>query len=57
MEAELNQNQHLISELKTDEQGRQFRMVDGKKIYQIEEKTEYDRRLNESINLWRMRKR
>ena len=28
-----------------------------KKIIQIEEKTEEDRRLNETINLWKMRKK
>ena len=29
--------------------------VDGVEIKQIEEKTEEDRRLNNAINLWRMR--
>ena len=47
----------LISELQVDENGRQFRIVGGKKIYQIEEKTEADVRKNEAINLWRLRNR
>jgi hypothetical protein len=53
--SELKINEHLISELHTEEGGCQFRMVDGKKIIQIEEKTEEDRRMNNAINLWRMR--
>lgn len=52
---DLKRNEHLISELETDESGSQFRMVDGQKIGQIEEKTEEDRKLNYAINLWRMR--
>ena len=44
-----------ISEAYTDENNNTVRIVDGKKIVQIEEKTEADRMLNESINLWRMR--
>ena len=44
-----------ISEAYTDENNNLVRIVDGKKIVQIEEKTEADRRLNEAINLWRMR--
>ncbi len=39
-----------IGELTTDENGRQYRMVDGKKIYQIEEKTQYDKDMNSIIN-------
>ena len=54
---ELKRNEHLISDLQTEENGGKFRMVNGRKIYQIEEKTDEDRRLNEAINLWRMRKR
>jgi len=54
---ELKRNEHLISDLQTEEGGCQFRMVNGMKIYQIEEKTEEDRRLNNAINLWRMRSR
>jgi len=54
---ELKRNEHLISDLQTEEGGCQFRMVNGIKIYQIEEKTEEDRRLNNAINLWRMRSR
>lgn len=54
---ELKRNEHLISDLHTEKGGCQFRMVDGKKIYQMEEKTEEDRRLNNAINLWRMRSR
>jgi len=54
---ELRKNEHLISDLHTEEGGCQFRMVDGIKIYQIEEKTDEDRRMNNAINLWRMRNR
>lgn len=54
---ELSRNKHLISELQKDEKGNDIRFVDGKKIIQIEEKTEKDKRLNEVINLWRMRTR
>ena len=53
---ELKRNEHLISDLQKDENGNDIRIVDGKKIIQIEEKTEEDRRLNNAINLWRMRK-
>lgn len=52
---ELEVNQHKIGEQKKDEKGRTFRMVDGRKIYQIEEKTQEDIDLNNRINLWRMR--
>lgn len=44
-----------VGELQRDENGRPFRMVGDKKIYQIEEKTDADRRKNEAINAWRMR--
>ena len=54
---ELKRNEHLISDLQKDENRNNIRIVDGKKIIQIEEKTEEDRRLNEAINLWRMRKK
>ena len=46
---------HLISEAFRDEKNELIRNVGGKEIKQIEEKTEADRRLNEAINLWRMR--
>ena len=46
-----------ISEAYIDENGNQVRIVDGKEIKQIEEKTEADRILNENINLWRMRRK
>ena len=39
-----------IGFLQTDEDGRQCRMVDGKKIYQIEEKTQHDKDMNTIIN-------
>ena len=39
-----------IESLQTDEDGRQYRMVDGKKIYQIEEKTQHDKDMNIIIN-------
>lgn len=48
---------HLISEPERDKNGRLIRYVDGKKIYQSEEKTEADKRFNEACNLWRMRRR
>lgn len=54
---ELRRNEHLISELQKDEEGNDIRFVDGRKIIQIEEKTDEDRRLNNAINLWRMRNR
>ena len=54
---ELSRNEHLISDLQKDENGNDIRFVEGKKIIQIEEKTEKDRELNRAINLWRMRSR
>ena len=48
--------ERLISELEKDENGNCFRIVNGEKIIQIEEKTENDIELNIDINLWRMRK-
>lgn len=54
---QLRRNEHLISELQKDEEGNDIRFVDGRKIIQIEEKTDEDRRLNNAINLWRMRNR
>lgn len=54
---DLKVNEYLISELKKDANGNNIRIVDGEKIIQIEEKTEEDRRLNNAINLWRMRSR
>lgn len=46
-----------ISEAYRDENRNLVRIVDGKEIKQIEEKTESDRILNENINLWRMRRK
>ena len=46
-----------ISEAYRDENRNLVRIVDGKEIEQIEEKTEADRRKNEAINLWRMRRK
>jgi hypothetical protein len=54
---ELRRNEHLISDLQKDENGNDIRFVNGKEIIQIEEKTDEDRRLNNAINLWRMRNR
>lgn len=54
---ELEKNVHLISEPKHDENGNLIRIVDGKEIKQIEEKTQDDIDLNHRINLWRMRSR
>jgi len=39
-----------IETLKTDQDGRAYRMVNGKKIYQIEEKTQKDKDRNLIIN-------
>jgi len=47
----------LVSDLRIDENGNQVREVGGQKIIQIEEKTEADRKRNESINRWRLRNR
>jgi hypothetical protein len=44
-----------ISEAYIEENGKSVRIVDGKKIIQIDETTEAKKRLNENINLWRMR--
>jgi len=46
-----------ISKAYIDENRNLVRIVDGKEIKQIEEKTEADRILNENINLWRMRRK
>jgi hypothetical protein len=54
---ELSKNKHKISEPYVNEEGQTVRIVDGKEIIQIEEKTPYDKRLNEAINLWRMRRK
>lgn len=51
----LNKNEHKIKDAYRDENGNLIREVDGKKIIQIEEKTEEDIRLNNIINLWRIR--
>ncbi|GAG30269.1 unnamed protein product [marine sediment metagenome] len=52
---ELSKNEHKISELKKDANGNDIRVVDGKEIKQIKEKTQADIDLNRRINLWRMR--
>jgi len=52
---ELSKNEHKISELKKDANGNDIRIVAGKEIKQIEEKTQADIDLNRRINLWRMR--
>jgi|TARA_R110000744_G_scaffold312476_1_gene419839 hypothetical protein len=46
---------HLISDAFRDEENQLIRNVEGKDIKQIEEKTEADKKLNQAINLWRMR--
>lgn len=51
----LEKNEHLISEKKVDEEGNEYREVNGKKVIQIKEETERDKELNRTINLWRMR--
>lgn len=50
----LSRNKHLIGELKKDKNG-EYRIVNGKRIGQIEEKTQGDIDCNMAINLWRMR--
>lgn len=40
----------LIGELSIDEDGRQYRMVNGKKIFQIEEETQREKDSNLVIN-------
>lgn len=52
---ELKKNEHKIGKLTKNENGDSIRIVDGKKIIQIEEKTQADIDLNNRINLWRMR--
>ena len=52
---DLEKNSHKIGKDYRDEEGSLIRKVDGVEIKQIEEKTEEDRRLNNAINLWRMR--
>ena len=44
-----------ISDPYRNKEGLLIRKVDGIEIVQIEEKTEYDRRFNSYVNLWRMR--
>lgn len=41
-----------LNDYEKDENG-YFKMINGKKIYQIEEKTENDKRINEAIDEWR----
>tara|TARA_R110002073_G_C9369913_1_gene572113 strand:+ start:952 stop:1131 length:180 start_codon:yes stop_codon:yes gene_type:complete len=52
---DLEKNSHKIGKDYINEEGNLIRKVDGVEIIQIEEKTEEDRRLNNAINLWRMR--
>ena len=54
---ELEINSHLIGPLQTDEDGNEFRMVNGKQIGQIKEDTPEARETNRLINLYRMRNR
>jgi hypothetical protein len=42
-----------IGEKQTDENGRQFVMINGRKIYEIEEKTQHDKDMNLIINRFR----
>ena len=52
---ELSKNEHKISKLKKDKNGNNIRVVNGKNIIQIEEKTQRDIDFNRAVNLWRMR--
>ena len=52
---DLEKNNHKISQPYNDENGNLIRKVDGVEIRQIEEKTDRQKRLNNNINLWRMR--
>ena len=55
MELKKLKEKHKISEVKKDKNGNDIRIVAGKEIKQIEEKTQADIDLNRRINLWRMR--
>lgn len=52
---ELEQNEHLISDLKTNTKGEQIRTVDGVEVKQIKEDSPQAIEKNRLINLWRMR--
>ena len=52
---DLEKNSQKISEAYNDENGNLIRKVDGVEVIQIEEKTERQKRLNNTINLYRMR--
>ena len=52
---DLKKNEHKIGKAYVNEDRNLVRIVDGKEIIQIEEKTEEDIRMNNVINLWRMR--
>lgn len=39
-----------IGDLTIDEDGREYRMINSKKIHQIEEKTQHDKDMNSIIN-------
>ena len=54
-EEEYKRNKTKISNSYTNKNGKLIRDVDGVEIIQIEEKTLKDVRMNEAINLWRMR--
>jgi hypothetical protein len=43
----------LIGDLSRDEDGRTFRMINGRKIYQIEERSQKEVEMNRIINLVR----
>lgn len=53
---DLEKNNHKIGKKYRDKKGNLIRKVDGVEIKQIEEKTTEDRKLNNAINLWRMRR-
>tara|TARA_R110000803_G_scaffold181686_1_gene244089 strand:- start:225 stop:404 length:180 start_codon:yes stop_codon:yes gene_type:complete len=54
-EEEYKRNKSKISNSYINKNGKLIRDVDGVEIIQIEEKTLKDVRINEAINLWRMR--
>jgi len=49
----LKENNEKIGELQTDENGRRFRIINGKKIYQAVERTKEDEDFNRRVNNFR----
>ena len=49
--------QQKLNDYDTDDNGRFYKMIDGKKIYQVQERTQADRDFNDRVNEWRQRPR